>query len=164
MIQFTLGCILISLTLFFGGKDILANKDKVENRQRSLTQEEQRVERASTLKQRYVFAENNAVIFNDKIKETLINQLNLDESKYDFKFQQPEGKIGKVLASYDYTIEGFDSFSNVFSLLSDIEKINGLTVKDACFNCEIENDELKKSTDDIGFKVEGDIYVYSKEK
>ncbi|PPR08614.1 MAG: hypothetical protein CFH44_00888, partial [Proteobacteria bacterium] len=74
MIQFTLGCILISLTLFFGGKDILANKDKVENRQRSLTQEEQRVERASTLKQRYVFAENNAVIFNDKIKETLINQ------------------------------------------------------------------------------------------
>lgn len=164
MIQFTLGCILLALTLFFGGKEILANQDKIANRTKSLKQEEDKAKRGSDLKQRYSFAENNAVVYSDKIKENILNQLNINEDKYELKFEQPEGKVGKVLASYTYTLEGYDSFSKVFSLVTDIEKVKGITVSNVCFNCEVSAENLRKRKDEIGFNVKGNVYVYSKEK
>jgi len=163
MVQFTLGCILIALTLFFGGKDILSNHKMIENRERTLHSEENKIKRAGTIKQKYDAVKSNTLVYSTEAKSTLLNQLNIDESKYKFDLKEPE-KANKVLSIYEINIVGYDSFSNIYALLSDIEKIKGLDILDICINCKIDDENLMKQPGEMGFKVKGKAYVYNQEK
>ncbi|HAG52538.1 MAG TPA: hypothetical protein DCL21_02005 [Alphaproteobacteria bacterium] len=163
MVQFTLGCILIAMTLFFGGKDILANHKMLDNRERSLKSEESKIARATSIKQRYEAVKENTLIYSAEAKSTLLNQLNIDENKYKFDLKEPE-KTDKVLSIYEFDITGFDDFSNIYALVSDIEKIKGLDLLDVCFNCEVKDENLVRQQEEIGFNVKGKAYVYNEEK
>lgn len=163
MIQFTLGCILLALTLFFGGKEIMANQDMIENRNRSVTSQEDKVTRAANVKQRFEAIKEDAILFSDETKTNLLNQLNIDENKYKFDLTEPDKK-DKVLTTYKFKVIGFDEFSSVFNLVSDIEKIKGLELADVCFNCDVDDDSLTQRESEIGFRIEGTAYVYTPEK
>lgn len=163
MIQFTLGCILLAMTLFFGGKEVLSNNDVIKNRTNSLSSQENKVSRASSVKSKYEAIKNDTIVFSDDIKKNLINQLNIDEEKYVFNLTEPAVKT-KVLTIYTFDFEGFDSFPKIFSLVSDIEKIKGLQLLDVCFNCEVKNEKLIQRKPEIGFKIKGKAYVYNQEK
>tara|TARA_Y100001960_G_scaffold326691_1_gene411553 strand:+ start:2028 stop:2519 length:492 start_codon:yes stop_codon:yes gene_type:complete len=163
MIQFTLGCILLALTLFFGGKEIMANQDMIENRNRSVNNQEDKVTRAANVKQRFDEIKEDAILFSDETKTNLLNQLNIDENKYKFDLTEPTQKE-KALTEYGFKIIGFDEFSSVFNLVSDIEKIKGLELADVCFNCDVDDDSLTQRESEIGFRIEGTAYVYTPEK
>lgn len=163
MIQFTLGCILLAMTLFFGGKELLANNDIIENRTRTLTSQESKVSRASAVKVRFDAIQTDAILYSTEIKANLLNQLNIDENKYKFNLVETEVK-DKVLGVYTFDLVGFDKFSKVFALVSDIEKIKGLELLDVCFNCDVEDDKLTQRESEIGFKIKGKAYVYNPEK
>lgn len=163
MIQFTLGCILLALTLFFGGREILANNTVIENRTKSFETQESTVARAASIKAKYENIKDQTIILSDEIKQNLINQLNIDETKHSIVLTEPTAE-NKVLNSYDFTLEGFDNFSKVFNLVSDIEKIKGIHLNDVCFNCQIANKDLIKREAEIGFNIKGKVYVYKEEK
>lgn len=163
MIQFTLGCILLALTIFFGGKEILANNNIVENRSRTVQSQEDKVYRANKVKEKYTLIQEDTIAFSTEIKSNIVNQLNIDENKYKFELKEPSSK-DKVLSVYDFDIIGFDKFSKIFNLISDVEKIKGLELVDICFNCDVKDDTLIQRESEIGFKVKGKAYVYTTEK
>lgn len=163
MIQFTLGCVLLALTIFFGGKEILANNDIIENRTRTVNSQEEKVYRANRVKENYTSIQEDTIKFSSGIKSNILNQLNIDENKYNFDLKEPASK-NKILSIYNFEITGFDSFSKVFSLVSDVEKIKGLELVDICFNCDVDDDKLIQRELEIGFKVKGKTYVYTPEK
>lgn len=163
MIQFTLGCVLLALTIFFGGSELLANNDSIANRERTLKSQERKVASAKAIKSKYETIKEQTIILSDDIKTNLMNQLNIDETKYSFILTEPEKK-DKVLTIYSFEIEGFETFPKIFNISSDVEKIKGLQLENVCYNCQINNKELVQKEGEIGFKIKGEGYVYNPEK
>lgn len=163
MIQFTIGCILLALTVFFGGKDLLNNNDIIKNTNRSVEQEESKLNKAKSIQNRFLSIKGSAILKSAEVKVNLINQLNINESKYNFTFSESEDNT-KVLTTNSYDIAGYDSFGNIFNLISDIEKIKGLEIESICFNCEFDDEKLLKGLNEVGFKVKGKAYVYNEKQ
>jgi len=160
MVQFTLGCILIVLSLFFGVKEIMSNEDIITNRTSQLNSEESRVLNSNKLKDKFEGKKSEAMLYSADLKNNLLNQLNIDESKYVFNLDKTEKK-NQVIVSYKYRLNGYDSYTNVVSLFRDIEKIKGLFVDNICFNCDIITKKKKHKKEHISFKIEGSVYVYN---
>jgi len=160
MVQFTLGCILIALSLFFGMSEIMSNKDIVDGRERELKTETARVEGSKKIKTKFEGQKEEVISYSADLRTNLLNQLNIDEGKYDFDLVEPKNKK-QVLVSYNYSIKGYDGYTNVISLLGDIEKIKGLFVDDICLNCMISTEKRKRDKKHLSFKIEGTAYVYN---
>lgn len=163
MIKFTLGCILIALTIFFGGKELLANNNTINNRENALESQISKNKVAINEKAKYENIKSNAIIYSPEIKKNIINQLNINENKYAVTFDNIESPK-KVLTKYSFNVEGYDAFSEVFILISDIEKVSGLELVDICFNCKLTSTTLVQKDKEISFKIKGNVYVYNPEK
>lgn len=160
MIQFTLGCVLIALSLFFGGSEIMSNFDIIKNRTTQLSSEKMRVESSKSVKNNFESYKKDSISYSAELKENLISQLNIDDRFYDFSFADSEDSKDKVLKSIHYTIKGYDNYAKVFSLIGDIEKLNGLFIDQTCLGCKIATKKVKRENSHISFKIEGEAYVY----
>lgn len=161
MIQFTLGCILLALTLFFGGKELLNNNSMIERTQQDVISAESAFNRAQATKNRYQNVQNIALLKTANLKSNLSNQLSINDSKHLFDLkEETEGTTNKVLSATEFTVTGFDTFANIFTMLSDLEKLKGIEVKNVCFNCKINSEKLTQGLNDVSFKIEGRAFIY----
>lgn len=161
MIQFTLGCIIIALSLFFGGKEILSNKHILANKESSLRQQELKVTHFNKIKQKFEQKKSDSIIFSAKLRENILNQLNVDDRKFDFIFKEPEEKGKKVIKAYKYTLQGFQEYGNILTLVGDLENLQGVSIAQISLNCSIETKHRKRKDTEISFKIEGVAYVYN---
>ena len=165
MIQFTLGCILLALTLFFGGKELLGNNDMIEKTQKDVERAESTYNRAVKTKTRFENVKDIALLKNAELKSNLANQLSVNDSKHALDLKEQEGQSSrKVLTSTTFSLYGYDTFAQVFTMLSDLEKIKGIEVQNVCFNCEITAEKLTKGLNDVSFKIEGKAFIYEEAK
>lgn len=160
MIQFTLGCILLALTLFFGGKELLNNNSMIERTENDVRSAENSFNRAQSTKNRYQNVQNIALLKTANLKANLSNQLSINESKHLFELKEAENSSSKVLTATDFTVTGFDTFAHIFTMLSDLEKLKGIEVKNVCFNCTINSEKLTQGLNDVSFKIEGKVFIY----
>ncbi|MCP4355176.1 MAG: hypothetical protein GY793_06010 [Proteobacteria bacterium] len=160
MVQFTLGCVLIALSLFFGIKEIMSNSKITSNRSAEFITVKTKADSSRMLKSQVDRGKEGLISYSPKLKTNLINQLNIDDTKYDFELTPPED-LKKVIVSYKYVIEGYDRYTEAVSLLGEIEKVKGIYVEKMCLNCEVKTKNNSPEQDAISFKIEGDAYVYN---
>lgn len=160
MVQFTLGCVLMALSLFFGAKEIMSNNDIIANRESQLQSEERRVESSKAIKARFESQKQDTISYSVELKDNLMNQLNVDDKIYDFTLEESNEK-GQAITVHKYIIQGYNDYGKVFSLISEVEKIKGLFINKVCLGCKLETKKQKRELTDVSFKIEGNAYVYN---
>jgi len=165
MVQFTIGLILIAISLIFGGVQFLENNTILQVQQKQLDQARSDKEAAGR------FAKKIETIKEVTLRKGEDQKLNIERAialpqRLEFRYtseadaNSPENQY---FYRHNFEIAGITNFYTGLQLINKLENMNGFVIYSACFGCLTPPSGTEPAENEKMIQIKGTVYVYNPE-